>query len=85
MARFCEICNQEINQERAEALPDTKLCIEHARQIEKYGGEFKLSATAETTSKVGSLKKNYGGINVSKSRNGKAVQKVLQDYLAKGQ
>lgn len=33
-ARLCEICDQPISPERLEVLPDTWLCIEHARQVE---------------------------------------------------
>jgi hypothetical protein len=79
--RLCEICNAEINPERAEALPETRLCTEHARQIEKLGGEFRLSSSVESTGKVGSLKKNYGGVNVSKTRNYDAVEKLRKKYL----
>ena len=77
--RYCEVCRRIIDEERAEALPDTKLCIEHAKAIEKLGGEFKLGIAVETTSKQGSLKKNYGGINVTKSRNSKAMDRLIDE------
>lgn len=79
MNRFCEVCRRIIDPERAEALPETRLCIDHAREVAKYGGEFKLSATEETISKQGSLKKNYGGINVSKTYNNSAIEKLIED------
>ena len=43
--RHCEICKQEIDPERLEFVPDTRLCVTHARLIEKYGGEFKISVS----------------------------------------
>ena len=80
--RFCEICKQEIDPERLEFLPETRLCIEHAKQIEKYGGEFRISATQERTSKQGSLKRNYGGVETKSTRNAAAINKLRQDYEA---
>jgi len=80
MTRPCEICNKLIEEERLEAVPQTKLCITHARAIEKYGGEFKLTGSYETTSKQGSLKLNYGGVNVIKTKNTDAVEKLRRDY-----
>lgn len=79
--RPCEICGVMIDPERAEVLPETRLCTEHAKQIQKYGGEFTITSFQETTSKVGSLKKNYGGVNVSRRRNTDAVEKLKQDFL----
>ena len=63
--RFCEGCKQQIEADRAEGLPDTRLCARHAREFEKYGGEFTLSGSRERTSKAGSLKLNYGGVSRS--------------------
>jgi RNA polymerase-binding transcription factor DksA len=31
----CEICNKSIPDERLEALPGTRYCIEHAREVER--------------------------------------------------
>jgi hypothetical protein len=78
--RFCEICGQPIDEERAEALPNTTLCTEHAKQVGKFGGEFVISSKTEVTSKQGSLKKNYGGISTSQRRNNKAIQKLKDEY-----
>ena len=39
VVRNCEICKKPIDPERADAIPDTRLCTEHARQIERFGGE----------------------------------------------
>jgi hypothetical protein len=78
--RYCEICKQPIDPERLEAMPQTTLCTEHARQIARYGGEFKLSATQTRLSKAGSLKKNYGDVAVSQYRDTSAMEKLRQDY-----
>jgi len=51
--------------ERIEAIPETEICVECSREV---GGEFKLIAVRERTSKPGSLKLNYGGISVKKVR-----------------
>lgn len=80
MSRPCEICNVLIEDERLEAVPETRLCIQHAKAIQKYGGEFKLSGSYETTSKQGSLKLNYGGVNVIKTKNNAAIEKLRRDY-----
>lgn len=78
--RPCEICNQPIDPERIEVIPETRLCTEHARQIGKYGGEFIVTAIQERTSKVGSLKRNYGGVTPSRKRNYQALESLRQDY-----
>lgn len=78
--RRCEICKAPIEAERAEAIRDTRLCVEHARQIARYGGEFILTAVQERTSKPGSLKRNYGGIDTAKVRNHEAIHKLRADY-----
>ena len=79
-SRPCEICMKPIEPNRLEALSDTRLCEEHGRQIEKFGGEFVRSATQERTSKQGSIKHNYGGVTVSKVRNQKAIEQLKDAY-----
>lgn len=79
--RFCEICKQPIEPERAEHLPATRLCRTHSEAIEKYGGEFKLTASQERTSKTGSLKINYGGVTTSSVRNQEAIDRLRDEYL----
>lgn len=79
-SRPCEICKQPIEPERLEFLPDTRLCAVHAREIEKYGGEFRISSQVETTSKPGSLKKNYGGVSTHKHRNHEALRKLHDEH-----
>ena len=81
-SRPCEVCKKPIEPARLEALSDTRLCEEHGRMIEKYGGEFVRSFSAERTSKQGSLKKNYGGIAVSKVRNQKAIEQLKDEFEA---
>lgn len=79
--RLCEVCKQQIEEERAEGSPDTRLCKEHAIAIDKYGGEYKMHATQERTSKAGSLKLNYGGITTVKTRNEEGIRKLRDEYL----
>ncbi|MFN0020464.1 MAG: hypothetical protein ACKVP0_19580 [Pirellulaceae bacterium] len=78
--RHCEICKQPIDADRAEAIRQTRLCTEHGREIQKYGGEFIMSSTQEKTSKEGSLKKNYGGISTQLRRNERAVAQLREAY-----
>ena len=78
--RGCAVCKQPIEPERAEADKQTELCAKHARVIEKFGGEFKMFANQERTSKAGSLKKNYGGVETYRRRNKKAMQALRQAY-----
>ena len=78
--RHCEICKQPIDADRAEAIRQTRLCTEHAREIQQYGGEFIMSSTQEKTSKEGSLKKNYGGISTRLRRNELALSKLRDAY-----
>ena len=65
--RPCEICGQPIDPERLEAVRDTRLCGDHARQIAKYGGEFRISASHDRTSKPGSLRQNDGGVTTQQN------------------
>jgi hypothetical protein len=69
-----------IDGDRLETLPETLLCTEHAEKIEKYGGEFKVIVAQERTSKAGSLKRNYGGVNTSKRRNHEALERLKDEY-----
>ena len=78
--RRCAVCKQEIESERAAAIPGTRLCTKHGHEIEKYGGEFTLSASQERTSKQGSLKLNYGGITTKSTRNEKALNRLLDEF-----
>ncbi len=80
--RFCEVCKTQIDTDRAAALPATRLCEAHGREIEAFGGEFTVSAQQERTSKSGSLKINYGGIATHQERNEDAVQRLKDHYEA---
>ena len=80
--RLCIVCKTEIDAERIEAIPETRLCTEHGREIRKYGGEFVVSASHERTSKPGSLKLNNGGISTSQTRNDEAVERLPDEYEA---
>jgi hypothetical protein len=77
--RFCAVCKKDIS-ERIEILPETWLCREHAGTIEKYGGEFIISSRQESLGKVGSLKKNYGGVSVTRTRNMAALDRLQAEY-----
>lgn len=79
-SRPCEVCMKPIEESRLETLTDTRLCEEHAKRIEKYGGEFLRSVSEEKTSKPGSLKQNYGGINTSKVRNTAAIERLKDEH-----
>ncbi len=78
-SRPCEICGQAIDPERLEAVPDTQLCVAHARMIEKYGGEFRLTGSQASLGKGGSLKKNYGDVSVTRTRNAEALRKLREE------
>jgi hypothetical protein len=82
-ARLCEICRLPIEADRAEAIPDTRLCTEHGREIARFGGEFIVSAEQERTSKAGSLKLNYGGITTARVRNTAAVARLRDEWEGK--
>jgi hypothetical protein len=75
-----EICGQPIDPERIEAVLETRLCVEHARMIGKYGGEFQVTATQLSLGKGGSLKKNYGDVSTQKKRNTEALRKLQEEY-----
>jgi hypothetical protein len=78
--RPCEICGQPIDPERIEVVPETRLCVEHARMIGQYGGEFLVIGTQANLGKSGSLKKNYGDVSIDKKRNTEALRKLREAY-----
>jgi hypothetical protein len=61
----CVRCGFEIPAERLEAMPETRICVGCSREI---GGEFEYRATCERTNKAGSMKVNYGDLNIEKRR-----------------
>jgi hypothetical protein len=58
----CKRCKAEIDPERLEVLPETEICTKCSKAI---GGEVKLYVGLENSGKAGSLKKNYGGVNLT--------------------
>jgi hypothetical protein len=46
----------------------------------KVGGEFLVTARHERTSKAGSLKRNYGGVDIQKERNTEAINRLREEY-----
>ena len=78
--RPCEICGEPIDPERIDVLPETRLCIEHAKLIGKYGGEFIVTGTQASLGKSGSLKKNYGDVSITKKRNTEALRMLREEY-----
>ena len=83
--RLCIVCKSEIESERIEVIPATRLCSLHGRQIQQYGGEFIVSASQERTSKQGSMKINYGGISTTSTRNEDALNELLDAYESQQQ
>lgn len=83
--RRCEICGAEIDPERVEVLPETRLCVEHGRAIAKFGGEFLVTATQDNLGKAGSLKKNLGDVTTKKHRNTAALEKLREEYERAGE
>ncbi len=63
--RPCARCGAVIPPGRLEALPETRLCLQCSEEI---GGDFEVRIVQENLGKAGSLKKNYGGISISKRR-----------------
>lgn len=69
--RYCARCRAEIPAERIETLPDTRLCVECVRAV---GGEFETRTSRENLGKANSLKKNYGGVTMTKRR--KPIERI---------
>ena len=84
-SRPCEICGELIDPERIDAVPATRLCMEHAKLIGKYGGEFILTGTQANLGKSGSLKKNYGDVSVEKKRNTEGLRKLREEFEQRGE
>lgn len=82
--RICEICREPIDEDRCDGLPDTRLCGKHAKEIQQYGGEFRIVSQQERTSKAGSLKINYGGVATKKERNHEAMRRLRDAYSQRG-
>jgi hypothetical protein len=78
--RFCAVCSCAIEVERLEGDSRTRLCAKHAKEIEKYGGEFVGTGEYGSLGKAGSLKHNYGDVTVTWKRNEEGLRKLLDDY-----
>ena len=37
--RLCVVCKKQIEEGRIDAIPGTRICVEHGKEIQKYGGE----------------------------------------------
>jgi len=64
-SRPCVRCRAMIPVERLEALPETRLCVQCSEAV---GGEFVVKVRRVKLSKEGSLKKNYGDVEIDKVR-----------------
>jgi hypothetical protein len=78
--RFCEVCNREIEAERTEEGSTTRLCLKHAEEIKKYGGEFVGMGEYGSLGKAGSLKHNFGDVSVTWQRNLEGIRKLIEDF-----
>jgi hypothetical protein len=74
-----------IEPERASAIPETRLCVTHAKEVTKFGGEFIVTAQQSSLGKAGSLKKNYGDVTTSKARNHEGLAKLKELWDAESQ
>lgn len=76
--RWCDICKTPIEPERLESVPGTSLCVEHAQQIQKFGGEFKYKTFTEGTG----AKTGKGIVGREKTRNLDAIERLREQYEA---
>ena len=80
--RLCEICMKPIEADRLESHRESRLCSEHAEKIKKHGGEFIRSVSQVRSSKPGSIKINFGGIETDTVRNHAAIELLKDEYEA---
>lgn len=81
LGRGCAVCKKMIKSDRLEDFPETRLCGEHFKMIEKYGGEFIFVKERQASlGKPGSMKKNYGDVGGKRIRNYAALEKLLDEY-----
>jgi hypothetical protein len=68
--RLCARCKEPIDQERLEAVPKTRLCIECAAHVdETYGGEFRSRVKETKTGRPGAIKLTGVDYEVEMERN----------------
>ena len=80
MLRKCEICRAWIEPERLDAAKRTNLCVKHAQEIGKYGGEFITVSQEDRSQKPGSLKINIAGVTTQMVPNPIAIEKLRKDF-----
>ena len=85
LQRRCAVCHVEIHEPRATVVPKSRLCIDHAHEIDKYGGEFIRVVRRASLGKAGSLKKNYGDVTMQLIRNYLALNLLKEDYEEQAQ
>jgi hypothetical protein len=51
--------------------------------IQKFGGEFVVTGTQGSLGKTGSLKRNYGDVSITQTRNNRAIERLRQ-HLEEG-
>ena len=77
--RYCAVCSGEIEADRLDALPDTRLCIKHGKEIAKYGGEFTATGTHINVGR--GLKGLTAGVEAKFDRNQDAIDRLRDDFL----
>ena len=76
---FCEVCGCEIDTERRDALPKTRLCTKHGEEIKKYGGEFVGTGSHDNVGK-GGIKSLTAGVTVTFERNQQGIERLKDDH-----
>jgi hypothetical protein len=59
----CARCQELIPVERLRLVPKTRLCVKCSQEV---GGEYTMVVSRVRTSKTGSLKRNYGDVEVAR-------------------
>ena len=75
--RPCEVCGNPIEPLRLEAIPDTRLCEEHGRQVNEF---IYVRQERVVRGKESSLKGTGIEITQKKSRNTSASEKLRDTY-----
>jgi hypothetical protein len=79
--RPCEVCGKPIEALRLEAVPDTRLCEEHGRQVNEF---IYVRQERVVRGKESSLKGTGIEITQKKSRNTAAIKKLREAYRNSG-
>jgi len=75
--RPCEVCGNAIEALRLEAVPDTRLCEEHGKQVNEF---IYVRQERVVRGKESSLKGTGIEITQKKSRNTAAIEKLRDAY-----